>query len=138
MKGIECAFAGRLGRNAELRTSSAGREWLSLSVIVGEGDDEQWVQVASWSTTIAELAPMLVQGAQVYCEGKLKLRTWGDSYGATRAGLSVSASLIQPLALIGQRKPKRPRAEKAAKPRQPHTPAHQPLPFDDDISYLGT
>jgi len=147
MKGIECAFAGRLGRNAELRTSSAGREWLSLSIIVGEGDDEQWVQVASWSTTIAELAPMLVQGAQVYCEGKLKLRTWADRDGETRAGISVSASLIQPLALIGNRKPKRPRAPKAAKeapPTQYRTGVmpqdYRPskLPFDDDISYLGT
>jgi len=147
MKGIECAFAGRLGRNAELRTSSAGREWLSLSVIVGEGDDEQWVQVASWSATIAELAPMLVQGAQVYCEGKLKLRTWTAHDGTARTGISVSASLIQPLALIGQRKPKRLRAPKAAKeapPTQYRTGVmpqdYRPtkLPFDDDISYLGT
>ncbi len=132
MKGIECAFAGRLGQDAKLRTSSAGRDWMSLSVIVGEGDDEQWVQVASWSTTTAELAPMLVQGAQIYVEGKLKLRTWTAHDGTQRTGISVSASLIQPLALIGNRKPKRPRADKAAKPGEASDAFHKPQEFHSD------
>lgn len=130
MKGIEVAFEGKLGRDAQLRTSAAGREWLSLSVIVGEGDDEQWVSVASWSHTIAELAPTLIKGAQVYVEGKVKLRTWQGPDGM-QAGLSVSASLVQPLALIGNRKPKKTRTTSAAKRTDPNAP----IPFNDALPF---
>jgi len=132
VKGIECAFVGRLGKDAELRTSSAGREWMLLSVIVGEQPDEQWVNVSSWSTTIAELAKTLLQGAQVYAEGRLKLRHWTAHDGTPRTGLSVSASLIQPLALIGNRKPKRPRAQKGAKPGEVSDAFHKPQDFYSD------
>jgi single-stranded DNA-binding protein len=135
MKGIEVAFEGRLGRDAQLRTSSAGREWLSLSVIVGEEGDEQWVSVASWSHTIAELGPVLVKGAQVYIEGKVKLRTWQGPEGM-QSGLSVSASLVQPLALIGNRKPKRPRAEKTrATSAAKRTDPNSPIPFNDALPF---
>lgn len=134
MKGVECAFVGRLGRDAQIRRSSAGREWLSLGVIVGEGDDEQWISVASWSHTIQELVSQLTQGARVYVEGKIKLRSWLGEHGEVKFGLSVSASLVQPLALIGMNRPKRPRAGKA-KLMQTSAAISAPLPFDDEISF---
>lgn len=133
MKGIECAFAGRLGKDAELRTSSAGREWMLMSVVVGEEPDEQWVNVSSWSSTTAELAPSLTQGAQIYVEGKLKLRHWTAHDGTPKSGISVSASLIQPLALIGAKKPKRPRAAKAdAQPGGASDSFNKPQEFHND------
>ncbi len=108
MKSIEAAFTGIIPRDAELRTARSGRQWLSFSVIVGEEPDEQWVSVAAFSGSIAELAPQLTKGTRVYAEGRLKLRSW-ESEGGTRFGLSVAASLVQPMALIGQRRPKKPR-----------------------------
>jgi single-strand DNA-binding protein len=136
MKGIEVALVGKLGSDAQLRTSSAGKEWMLLFVDVPEGDSEQRVNVSSWSHTIAELAPLLVKGADIYVEGKLKQRTWQNSDGSTGFGLSVSASLIQPLALIGNKKPKKPRGEKkAGAVGEASESYHKPLPFNDDIGF---
>lgn len=137
MKGIEVALVGKLSSDAQLRTSSAGKEWMLLFVDVPEGDSEQRVNVSSWSHTIAELAPLLVKGADIYVEGKLKQRTWQNSDGTLGFGLSVSASLIQPLALIGNKKPKKPRGEKAKAGAVGEASAavHQPLPFNDDIGF---
>jgi single-stranded DNA-binding protein len=133
MKGIEVALVGKLAKDADKRTSSAGREWMLLFVDVPEGDTEQRVNVSSWSHTTAELAPLLVKDITIYVEGRLKLRTWPKDDGSTGFGLSVSASLIQPLALIGNKKPKKPRAEK--KPGDASAAVHQPLPFNDDIGF---
>lgn len=134
MKGIEVALVGRLAKDAEVRTSKAGQEWMLLPMVVGEQPDEQWVSVSSWSHTVAELAPQLVKGVDLYVEGKLKLRTWQGDDGTTRSTLAVSANLIQPMALIGNRKPKKPRAEKA-KVGEASAAVHQPLPFNDDIGF---
>jgi single-strand DNA-binding protein len=128
MKGIHCAFEGRLGRDAEIRTARASRkQFVAMSVIEGEGDDAQWLNVVAWSESLAEIAGQLVKGAEVYVEGKIKLRSW-ESESGTRHGLSVSASLVQPLALIGRSRPKAPRKTSAARSR-PDSQA--PLEFAD-------
>ena len=106
MKGIACAFEARLGRDAEIKTAKAsGRQFVTLSVIEGQDDEAQWLNVVAWSESLAEIAGQLTKGTELYIEGKLKLRTWESETG-TRYGLSVSASLVQPLALIGRSKPK--------------------------------
>jgi single-strand DNA-binding protein len=119
MKGIHCAFEGRLGRDAEIKTAKAsGRSFLALSVIEGEDDEAQWLNVVAWSESLAEIASHLTKGTELYIEGKLKLRSWTTAEGETRYGLSVSASLVQPMALIGRSKPKTPtRKTSAAKAR---------------------
>lgn len=106
MKGIACAFQGRLGRDAALKQTGAGKPFLTFSVVVAmRNDAEQWVNVSAWSDSIAELAPDLKQGVEVYCEGKIELRQW-ESENGPRSGLSVSASKVEPLALIGRSRPK--------------------------------
>jgi hypothetical protein len=45
MSGIECAFVGVLGRDAESRTSKAGKPYLKLNCRVGDGDGGQWVSI---------------------------------------------------------------------------------------------
>jgi single-stranded DNA-binding protein len=137
MKGIECALVGRLNHDAELRQSKAGRDWLWLSVEVEGTDGSEYLTVGSWSHSIADLAPMLKAGGEVYIEGKLKLRRWDAADGTRSAMLNVQASVVQPLGLIGEKKPKRTRAPKAAKQERP-VPITNALPFNDDISYLGT
>lgn len=130
MKGIECAFVGMLGRDAEVRTAQkSGRKWLSLSVIVGENPNEQWVDVASFSGSMIDDAPRLIKGTRIYVEGKLTLRSWTQPNGSMMQGLSVVAGLIQPMAQIGQRRPKKTRAA----PRVKADP-QAPLTFADGTS----
>jgi single-stranded DNA-binding protein len=117
MKGIAVAFEGRLGRDAELKTARAsGKQFMTMSVIEGADDNAQWINVTAWSESLAEIASHLTKGTEVYIEGKVKLRSWEGETG-TRYGLSVSASLVQPLALIGRSRPKAPRKAKTEKPR---------------------
>lgn len=129
MKGIEAAFCGTLGRDAELRTAKSGRKWLSLTVVVGESPDEEWVSVASFSASTGEQAPELRKGLAVYVEGKLKLRSWLVNGDSPRYGLSVVASLIQPMGQIGQRRPKKTRVTSKAK-----GDSQAPLTFADGTS----
>ncbi len=139
MKGIECALIGRLDKDAEIRRTQAGREWMLLTMTVDTGGEggEQDLTVGSWSHTIHELAPVLTAGTDIYVEGKLKLRKWGGPDGKLHSAISVQASVVQPMALIGQKKPKRPRAPAKGKPMQTSAAVSQPLPFNDDISYIG-
>ena len=103
MNGIECAFVGRLSQDPELRTSQAGKPWAALSVGVGEGDKVQWVRVSVFCST-AEAVASLAKGASVYVEGRLKLDTWTGKDGNERSGLSVAASVAQPMGQIGRKK----------------------------------
>jgi single-stranded DNA-binding protein len=98
----ECAFAGRIGLQPVLKESKAGKSWLSFFVAVGEGDDVQWVQVAAFGAEAEELAGCLAKSDRIYVEGKLRLNTWTGTDGTPKAGLSVAASLVQPMGQIGE------------------------------------
>jgi single-stranded DNA-binding protein len=68
VKGIHCALQGRLGKDVELRTSAAGKDWCRLSVGVGEGGEVTWVSVAVFEEKARALAG-LAKGVEVYVEG---------------------------------------------------------------------
>src|SRR5262245_5820687 len=104
---IECALIGRLGADAEMRTSKAGKPYACFSVMVGEGDDAQWARVTYVGGKLAETVPHLLKGARAYVEGTLKLATWQDQQGHHRHGLEILARRVKPLFLIGERKPPR-------------------------------
>ena len=75
---IETAFFGFLARDAEPRTSRAGKAWVRLSVGgAGKDDAIQWVQVAVFGKA-AENAATLEKGDRVYCEGNV----FGSTPGA--------------------------------------------------------
>jgi hypothetical protein len=42
-------------------------------------------------------------------EGRLKLNTWTGKDGTQQAGLSVAASLVQPMGQIGAKRPRKPK-----------------------------
>jgi single-stranded DNA-binding protein len=140
-EGIECAFFARLIRDAEKKTVRAtGKEFLSMSVITGRDAKEQLLSVMAWRDTFTDLAPSLVKGLTVYVEGKLELRHWQGQDGPQH-GLSVSASVIQPLGLIGERKPKAPRAPRKANgagkvdSQRPIGAGDGGRPFDDSLPF---
>jgi single-stranded DNA-binding protein len=103
---LNAPFTGRVGQEPVLKESKAGKPWLSFSVAVGEGDDVQWVQVAAVGTKAEELAGAVKKSDRVYVEGRLKLNTWTAKDGTAQAGLSVAASLVQPMGQIGAKRPK--------------------------------
>lgn len=127
--GIECAFPATLTKDAEVKETSSGRAFLKLSVTTGKDEKAQHVSVLAWRDTFTEMAPHLTSGARVYVEGRLELRHWNGG-----SGLSVSASVIQPLGLIGAKKPKAPRKAGKAKV-DPQAPIENARPFDDALPF---
>ena len=100
MTAIECAFTGRIGQETMLKESKAGKPWLSFAAAIGEDENTQWAQVAAFGAKAEELAGCLKKGMRVYVEGRLRLNTWTGKDGTAQAGLSVAASLVQPLGQI--------------------------------------
>jgi single-strand DNA-binding protein len=113
MRGIHAAFEGRLGREAELRVTKKGKPWLSFSLAVDtEGEEDaqhaQWVRVAYFGEDVEALIGRLQKGAEVYCEGRLKLDTWTAKDSSKRSGLSAVAWKVVPLGQIGRKRPEAP------------------------------
>lgn len=91
MNGIECAFAGKVGGVADLKTNQAGKSWLTIKVAVGHGEnDTQWVRVVVFGSLEEQLASTLRKGDSLYCEGQLRLDHWKSADGQDRFGLSVT------------------------------------------------
>src|SRR5208337_2994787 len=89
MSGIEAAFFGTLGRDGELKTSKAGKQYLRLNVRVGDGDGASWISVTAFDQNAIALADKLVKAARVYVEGRLSLDQWTAQDGTPKHGLSV-------------------------------------------------
>jgi single-strand DNA-binding protein len=115
MKGIQCAFTGKLGQEAELKTSKAGKPWLSLHVAVDGASEEAttWIRLAVFGQLATDLHPDLKKATEVYVEGRLRLEVWTGRDGRERTGLSVAAAKVEVLGRIGfdsqSRRPEEPR-----------------------------
>jgi single-strand DNA-binding protein len=107
--GIEAAFFGILTRDAEAKTSNAGKPYLRIiGLRIGEGDKAQWASVTAFDTDAIATADKFVKGAAVYVEGRLTLDKWKATDGSDRSGLSVMSWHCR-LAQIGRHKTKRTR-----------------------------
>lgn len=106
MSGIEAAFFGQLGRDAEPKTSKSGKTYLRLSVRVGDGDAAQFISVLAFDADAIAAADRYLRGARVYVEGRLSLNEWTNADGVVKAGLSVLSWHCR-LAQIGRNKVKR-------------------------------
>jgi single-stranded DNA-binding protein len=70
-----------------------------------------WVQVNLFGDTVDAMAPRLVKGVEVYCEGRLTLRAWTDPEGKERSGLSLATGMVVIMGQIGKR-PAQPKAKR--------------------------
>lgn len=77
---------GRLGRDAEIKTTKNGNCVANLAIATGQEYTDkngelkgktEWHRVVFWMKK-PELAELLVKGADVFCEGKLETRSWED------------------------------------------------------------
>ncbi len=121
MNGITAALTGRIGADAELRYTSAGKPMATFNVAVddtkrSDDDKAEWLRVTVWDALAEEMAGRLVKGAGVYLEGRLKMETWQDREGAQRSTLKLSAWTVQPLGQIGRQAPRR----QGDQPRRPN------------------
>src|SRR5262249_4872071 len=106
MTGIECAFFGALTRDADSRTSKAGKPFALLNVVVGDGEARQFVSAIVFGDAAGEVAA-LEKGHKVYVEGKIEISEWTGQDGAKRAGLKVVSFRAREVSQIGDRRPKK-------------------------------
>lgn len=108
-------FSGRLGADADLRTTSSGEKVLGFRVAndVGYGDRKttQWVDCSIWGRRAEALAPHLTKGKQVVVSGEVTLREFEKRDGTRGAGLAVRVAEID---LVGGAR------EDGGERREPH------------------
>jgi single-stranded DNA-binding protein len=104
MTGIECAFFGALTRDADSRTSKAGKPFTLLNVAVGDGEARQFVSVIVFGDAAGDVAA-LEKGRRVYVEGRIEINEWTGNGGAKRSGLNVVSFNAREVSKIGDRKP---------------------------------
>jgi len=134
MSGIEAAFFGALGRDAERKVSGAGKPYLRANIRVGDGEGAQWVGVLAFDEQAIAAAEKFVKGARVYVEGRLTLDKWKGQDGAERVGFSCMSWHCR-LAQIGRNKPQPERKQEAADNRSAPRSASSGAGFNDDIPF---
>jgi len=141
MSGIETAFFGALGADAERKISKSGKPYLRFTVRVENDDAVTWVSVLCFDSDAHERADRMVKGTRVYIEGRLSTSEWTAQDGAKRFGLSVMSWHCR-LAQIGRNRVKR-EAEKVsvAAGKTYHSPCSAPegrwpsSDFNDEIPW---
>lgn len=116
-------FIGRIGRDAETRSTPQGKQVTSWSVAVDSGFGDRkttiWVDCALWGDRGAKVAQYLTKGAQVGVSGELGLREY-EKDGATKTSVTLNVANVS---LIG--------GKSDAEPRQKAAPQRQAAPADD-------
>ena len=114
-----------LAKDAEPKTSKAGKPYLAFRVRGQDGDGALWVGVRLFGDCASDLmSKALLAGTPVYVEGRLSLDEWEAPDGSKKTGLSVMSWFARPAA-IGDRKP--PRRES-----KPNNNATRPNDFHND------
>jgi single-stranded DNA-binding protein len=139
MSGIEAAFFGVLGRDAESKVSGSGKHYLRLNVRVGDGDQAQWISVMTFDQSAIDTADKLIKGTNAYIEGRLTASEWTGQDGAKRHGLSCMSWHCR-LSQIGRNKVKSKKPQTAGSGRARaagslHAPLGNGTPFNDDIGF---
>jgi single-strand DNA-binding protein len=82
-------FAGRVGRDADLKKLESGRELLefSLAVTTGWGDKKatQWVKATVWGDRAEKLAPYILKGAALTINGRITSRAYSAKDGSLKS-----------------------------------------------------
>ncbi len=97
---------GNVGRDAELRHTANGKTVANFSVAVNQNGDEtpDWFQVSLWGDAAEKVAQWIRKGRQVMVVGSVKLETWADQNGETRASLRLHTN-AKGFKLLGKAEP---------------------------------
>lgn len=119
----------RVGKDAEVRATSSGKELASFSVAFdnGWGDNKQtiWLDCTYWGNRGVKVAPYIKKGSQLVVEGDIGTREYeGKTY------LTLNVSDVK---LVGGRSGGSSRGEGQAKQQGGNAGAD--VDFDDDIPF---
>ena len=101
---------GNLGRDPEMRYTSAGRPVTTFTLAVSRSwnsadgerhSDTEWFNVVAWGNLAEICKQYLTKGQQVYIEGRLQTRKWDDKEGVKHTSVEVVANEMM---MLGDRK----------------------------------
>ena len=150
-------LVGRLGRDCELKHTSAGTAIARFSIAVNHRrqsgdrwvDEAHWFDCAVFGRTAESLERYLVKGKQVGVSGSLRQNRWQDDSGRNRNRVEIAVRDLQLLGDArnengagsrsngdgGYRGSQRRAAPAPAPQRQPQPAAAYQDDFDDDIPF---
>lgn len=94
---------GNVGREPDLRFTSAGKPVTSFSVAVSRRwtdtngqrrEETEWFNIVAWGNLAEICAQLLVKGCQVYVEGRLQTRSWENEQGQRQYRTDVIAAEV--------------------------------------------
>lgn len=94
---------GRLTRDPELRTTTAGKSVCSFSVAVqkrikpDDGPDADFFSVSAWGKTAEFVSNYLQKGRLIAVDGRLQSRRYTTSDGTSRETTEIIADTVQAL-----------------------------------------
>lgn len=125
-------LVGRLGQDAEMRSTQTGMSVLNFSMATTEKYKTEvqttWHKCIVWGKHAEAIHPYLKKGTLVYCEGKLTIRNYEDKSGQKKQAVEVVANSVR---LLGG-------GQKNESP-QTHQEDHQPpaAPIDAYQSHFS-
>lgn len=131
-----CTIYGRLGKDADFKTTASGTKVLNFSLAnntgYGERKQTNWFRCVMFGERGEKIADMLKKGTAVVVAGEVTLNTWQTQDGTEKSDLSLN---VRELSFAGSK----PDSDQAAssggqkqKQAQPKAPLGGPVSFDDD------
>lgn len=143
-------FAGRLGKDPEIRYMQNGNAVANLTVAYSEKWTDkntgekvvktEWANVIIFGKTAEYISENIVKGGRIYVEGKMRTRKWQDNNGNDRYTTEIVCDFGSVVHVIdyandnqqqGQQRPQQ--RPQQSQPQAQNTPAKPE--FDDDIPF---
>ncbi len=128
-------IVGNLGKDPEIRYTSAGKPIANLTVATSENwkdkntgekqEKTEWHKVTFFDKLAEIVGQYLKKGSKIYLEGKLQTRKWQDKDGQDRYTTEIVGSEMKMLGAKGE-------GESRAAPAPT---ANSGNDFDDDITF---
>lgn len=132
-------ISGHAGRDAEVRSTSTGKQIASVSIGVSQGDGKPtiWLTIDAWGGDPAfDVISSVRKGQAVGVEGRLQMREWTDKEGNLRQTWQVAArdaELVRLPPREGARHPERAPERAERQPDRAYSPKPAPpVDHDDD------
>lgn len=126
-------IAGRIGNDAELRTTPGGHVVTQFSVAVDQRQGGEkttlWVSCSLWGKRAEALAQYLTKGTVVSVAGEASARTWDDKGGKTHISMGCN---VQQITLLGGGQKREDAATKMPERMSPSEIPRGGLPQNDD------